>query len=51
MNANKRKENHAMDIDEAHTARKKKGAQDRAERLAKRSGKKKPKMEVEDFNT
>ncbi len=44
----KRKENHAMDIDEQNATRKKKNAHDRAERLAKRSGKKKPKMEVEE---
>lgn len=51
MISNKRKENQAMDIDDPHAAQKKKKAVERAERLAKRSGRKKPKMEVEETNT
>ncbi len=51
MISNKRKENEAMDIDDPNFSHKKKSAKDRAERLAKRSGRKKPKMEVEECNT
>ncbi len=48
MISNKRKENQSMEIDDPNLSHKKKSAKDRAERLAKRSGRKKPKMEVED---
>ncbi len=40
-----------MDIDDPNQSHKKKSAKDRAERLAKRSGRKKPKMEVEENST